>query len=244
MPPALITRSTAHAVLRHSLKNDAGVKRCTFNCREQFILRGVHQVPSKRYAAQFGIYQHGAVAVVPAQTQQARFARPCTTQAPSTDSKTRVCAALRAMPSKMSPVRRESGFNARVQRMHAARHHSAHARHQLASCAIAMTHVDVPTTFTTSPSRMLEPIASQCASNAPTGIGIPARNPSFSAHSALDVRRFVAGQILAAHLRAHALQQWIDRDQKAPPAAIRPTWDSTSTCGPLRTRYASARWRS
>src|ERR1700691_2120829 len=44
-------------------------------------------------------------------------------------------------------------------------------------------HVEVPTTFTTSPSRMLHPSASQCASNAPTGIGIPARNPSFSAHS-------------------------------------------------------------
>ena len=47
-----------------------------------------------------------------------------------------------------------------------------------------MMQVDVPTTFTTSPSRIFEPIASQCASNAPTGIGIPARSPSFSAHSA------------------------------------------------------------
>ena len=48
-----------------------------------------------------------------------------------------------------------------------------------------MMQVDVPTTFTTSPSRMPDPTASQCASNAPTGIGMPARNPSFSAHSAL-----------------------------------------------------------
>src|SRR6266581_4728034 len=47
-----------------------------------------------------------------------------------------------------------------------------------------MMHVEVPTTLTTSPSLAPAPIASQCASNAPTGIGIPARSPSFSAHSA------------------------------------------------------------
>src|SRR5271165_7689823 len=44
-----------------------------------------------------------------------------------------------------------------------------------------MMQVDVPTTFATSLSCVPAPIASQCASNAPTGIGIPARNPNFSA---------------------------------------------------------------
>ena len=48
--------------------------------------------------------------------------------------------------------------------------------------AIAMMHVDVPTTFTASPSRIFDPIASQCASNAPTGIGIPAFSPNSAAH--------------------------------------------------------------
>lgn len=51
--------------------------------------------------------------------------------------------------------------------------------------AIAIVQVAVPTTFTTSPSAIPAPIASQCASNAPTGIGIPARSPIFAAHSAL-----------------------------------------------------------
>ena len=46
------------------------------------------------------------------------------------------------------------------------------------SCAIAMMQVDVPTTLTTSPSRHPAPSASQCASNAPTGTGIPACSPS------------------------------------------------------------------
>ena len=47
----------------------------------------------------------------------------------------------------------------------------------------AMMHVDVPITLTTSPSRTPAPIASQCASNAPTGIGMPARSPILDAHS-------------------------------------------------------------
>ncbi len=51
------------------------------------------------------------------------------------------------------------------------------------SSLIAMMQVEVPTTFTTSPVRAPAPTASQCASNAPTGIGIPARSPSFCAHS-------------------------------------------------------------
>ena len=56
---------------------------------------------------------------------------------------------------------------------------------RLALSLIAMMHVDVPTTFTTSPMRTPAPIASQWASNAPVGIGMPARRPSFSAHAAL-----------------------------------------------------------
>ena len=44
-----------------------------------------------------------------------------------------------------------------------------------------MMQVEVPTTLTTSPSLAPAPMASQCASNAPTGIGIPGRSPSFSA---------------------------------------------------------------
>src|SRR5207302_2230164 len=50
------------------------------------------------------------------------------------------------------------------------------------SFAIAMMQVDVPTTLTTSPSLQPAPIASQCASNAPTGIGMPALRPISAAH--------------------------------------------------------------
>jgi hypothetical protein len=47
---------------------------------------------------------------------------------------------------------------------------------------IPMMQVEVPMTFTMSSVRQPAPIASQCASNAPTGMGIPALSPSFSAH--------------------------------------------------------------
>ncbi len=41
-----------------------------------------------------------------------------------------------------------------------------------------MMHVEVPITLTMSSVPHPAPMASQCASNAPTGIGIPAFNPS------------------------------------------------------------------
>src|SRR5205809_1146793 len=50
-----------------------------------------------------------------------------------------------------------------------------------------MMQVDVPITFTMSSVRQPAPIASQCASNAPTGIGTPAFNPSLSAHLGASV---------------------------------------------------------
>ena len=50
-----------------------------------------------------------------------------------------------------------------------------------------MMQVDVPITFTMSSVRQPAPIASQCASKAPTGIGMPAFSPSFSAQTADSV---------------------------------------------------------
>src|ERR1700739_4914419 len=51
------------------------------------------------------------------------------------------------------------------------------------SFCIAMRQVEVPTTLTTSPSLQPAPIASQCASNAPTGKSVPGRKLIFFAHS-------------------------------------------------------------
>ena len=48
---------------------------------------------------------------------------------------------------------------------------------------MAMMQVEVPTTLTTSPIRTPAPMASQWASKAPTGMGMPGRSPSLAAHS-------------------------------------------------------------
>ena len=90
--------------------------------------------------------------------------------------------------------------------------------------AMAMMQVDVPTTFTTSPSLTPAPMASQCASKAPTGMGMPARRPSFSAHSRRQLPGdLVRGRVPARQLRAHARQQRIDAARNSsggsPPSA-------------------------
>ena len=61
-------------------------------------------------------------------------------------------------------------------------HHCQTPGIKLTFSATPIMQVEVPTTFTTSPGRTPAPIASQCASNAPTGIGIPGRRPSVAAH--------------------------------------------------------------
>ena len=45
------------------------MKRRPFDRREEFILGCALQVPSQRNAAQVGVHQHGAVAVVPRHAQ-------------------------------------------------------------------------------------------------------------------------------------------------------------------------------
>jgi hypothetical protein len=69
-----------------------------------------------------------------------------------------------------------------------------------------MTQVAVPTTLTTSPSAMPAPIASQCASKAPTGIGIP-----FGREFPGDP---FGGHVTSAELRADAREHRIDLDEE------------------------------
>ena len=66
-----------------------------------------------------------------------------------------------------------------------------------ASSLMAIMQVDVPTTLTTSPSRTPAPMASQCASKAPTGMGMPARSPSLPAHSGVRLPGDLVGSLIA-----------------------------------------------
>ena len=63
--------------------------------------------------------------------------------------------------------------------------------------AIIRSQVDVPMILTSVPSRIPEPTAPRCASNAPTATGIPAGSPSRAAQSA--VRRPAGSAAVYTH---------------------------------------------
>ena len=82
------------------------------------------------------------------------------------------------------------------------------------SSLLAIMHVDVPTTFTTSPVRAPAPTASQCASNAPTGMGNASAKTELGPIRREPACKVVACRVAAAELGAHALKQRIDSNEK------------------------------
>src|SRR5882724_3676608 len=64
-PAGIDDAAHRHPVLLHPLENYARVKGRSFNRREELILRRAGEPPSDGGAAQLGIYEHRAVAVVP-----------------------------------------------------------------------------------------------------------------------------------------------------------------------------------
>src|SRR6185437_13804817 len=61
----------AGAVLGHAIEDEAGVHGGAFDGGEELVLGGVVELPAEGDAAEIRVDQHGAVAVVPAQAQQA-----------------------------------------------------------------------------------------------------------------------------------------------------------------------------
>ena len=69
-----MTRLTVNAVFGHAIENHASVKGGAFDGGEEFVLRCALQIPSEGDAAQVGIYEDGAIAVVPGHAEQAGLA--------------------------------------------------------------------------------------------------------------------------------------------------------------------------
>ena len=63
------------AVLLHALEDDAGVQRGALDRGVQLVGSGVVQVPAEGDAAQRGVHQHGAVAIIPGKPEQAGLPR-------------------------------------------------------------------------------------------------------------------------------------------------------------------------
>ena len=62
------------AVLLHAVEDDAGVHGGAFDGGEELVRGGVGEVPAEGDAAERGVDEHGAVAVVPGEAQQAGLA--------------------------------------------------------------------------------------------------------------------------------------------------------------------------
>ena len=70
-PAAIDHSQRRRAVFAHPVENHARMEGRSLDGCEKLILRGRLQVPAQRDAAQIRIHQHGAVAVVPGQAQEA-----------------------------------------------------------------------------------------------------------------------------------------------------------------------------
>src|SRR3954454_89050 len=68
-------------VLGHPVEDYPGMERRTLNRGEQFVLSRAQQIPAQSNPAQVGIDQHGPIAVIPGQAQQAGLPRAIPLQA-------------------------------------------------------------------------------------------------------------------------------------------------------------------
>ena len=172
-----------HAVLFHALENDARVEGGAFDGGEELVLRGVRQVPAERDAAEFGIHQHRAVAVVPGQAQQPGLPGAVVVESLATASATDV-PARRAIASKMSPVAESPASMPAMLRMNRALHDAADARDQLRVLGdghdAGRRADDVDDVAGAARRRRSRPNARR--TRRPES-GMPARSPSFAAHS-------------------------------------------------------------
>ena len=197
----------------------------------------MREIPAERHATQLRIYKHRPVTIVPGQSQQACLPGLKILQ-PDRKFGNRFPGTPRN-PFKNIACGGKSGFNAGFLRMN----RPATTPHTPGiSCVlslIAMMQVEVPTTFTTSPVRAPAPMASQCASNAPTGMGIPCFNPNFFAHSALRYPRSCRWSgIVPPALREHLLREGRPK-RGIPQKAILRALRSTAICDPLRRSTAA-----
>ena len=180
----------------------------------KLVLRGRCQFPAQRHSAQFRIHQHRAIAVVPAEAQQSGLSRPIDFES------------LRQFRDPAFPPVRDGSRNiagrgkscldARTAPDASARHHAAHAGHEIRCAGVmAIMQVEVPTTLTTSPARIFAPDRVPMRVDAPTGIGMPARSPSRGPLRRDGRRILVEPAIASAAVSARTpVEQRIDRGEE------------------------------
>src|SRR3954447_15158841 len=116
-------------VLGHPVEDYPGMERRTLDRGEQFVLSRAQQIPTQSNPAQVGIDQHGPIAVIPGQAQQAGLPRAIPLQAFAQGHD--IAAGARRDGAEHVADRRETRFDAGSLGMNAAIHDTTDAGNQL-----------------------------------------------------------------------------------------------------------------
>jgi len=203
----------ADAVLGHALENDARMECGAFDGREELVLRGVDEVPAKGDAAEFGVDEDCAVAVVPADAEQAGLAGLVGLEPFRECGDGGVGAAGDGVED--IACSREAGFDAGVAGMDAAGHDTADAGNEFglaghgndagggADDVDGIAFADVGADGV--------PVRVECAyGDGDAGAQAEGRGP-FGRKMAGEL---VAGEVFAAELGADAGEEGVDGDEK------------------------------
>ena len=138
------------------------------------------QVPTEGYAAEFGVDEDGAVAIVPGEAEEAGFAGSEVFQALGESGDGFTAPAGDGFEDIAGSG--NASFDARVGGMNRTMHYAADSGDQAGVVAMAMMHVEVPTTFTTSP-RLRRRQSVPVGVKRSNGNGNACANSEFLAHS-------------------------------------------------------------
>src|SRR3954467_12534448 len=117
------------AVLGHPVEDYPGMERRTLDRGEQLVLSRAQQIPTQSDPAQVGIDEHGPVAVVPGEAQQAGLPSLILLQAFAQGFD--IATSTPRDGTEHVADRRQTRFDACTVRMHTASHDTAHSGNQL-----------------------------------------------------------------------------------------------------------------
>ena len=118
-----------YSVSSHAVEDHSGVKRRSFDRSEEFILRGVLQIPSQGNSAQIWIHQYGTITVIPRNPQQSSLACAIVLKTSTQSIHVRSCPQRDGIENISHGGK--TSFDPREQRMHTALNYTTHSWHQI-----------------------------------------------------------------------------------------------------------------
>src|SRR5271170_1538981 len=118
-----------YAIFRHAVEDDAGVEGCALDGGEEFVLRSALQIPTEGDAAQIGIDEDGAVAVIPGDAEKSGLPSAIIFQALA--ERGNVCTCAGGDGAENVTDGGEARFNSGTKRVNAAVHDTAHSGNEI-----------------------------------------------------------------------------------------------------------------